>query len=180
MDDYDFGIPAASRYAGERLGVDFTTPYALESIGVPFGRGNISVNNPLANPNMFSGVRSLEDLTYTLDPSLSIEAQNLAGISGLRARMDYDLFGGPTFGVTYQKSFDNLFGPRRPDPRIKSFITDYTNPFGSIGSFAESMASADTYGGGFNDSGGPDSSDTGYDSDDSGYGGGVTGGSFGE
>lgn len=132
MDDYDFGIPAASRYAGERLGIDFTTPFALESIGVPFGRGNISINNPLANPNMFSGVRSLEDLAYTLDPSLSIQAQNLAGIQGLRAQMNYDLFGQPTFGINYNRSFG---GPKRPD--LRSFITDYTNSFS--GSIADAL-----------------------------------------
>lgn len=48
------------------------------------------------------------------------------------------------------------------------------------GSFAESMAMAESVDGGFDDSGGPGSSDTGYDSDDGGYGGGVTGGGFGE
>ena len=177
MDDYDFGIPAASRYAGERLGIDFTTPFALESIGVPFGSGNISVNNPLANPNMFSGVRSLEDLAYTLDPSLSIQAQNLAGIQGLGAQMTYDLFGKPTFGINYNRSFG---GPKGPD--LRSFIDNYADPTGSIESFADSMANAETFGGGFRDTGGSDDSDTGYGGgdDDGGYGGGVTGGSFGE
>jgi hypothetical protein len=66
------------------------------------------------------------------------------------------------------------------------------NPFASItgggfqdrmgiapGSFAESMAMAESFDGGFDDSGGPDSSETGMDSD-GGYGGGVTGGGFGE
>jgi len=43
------------------------------------------------------------------------------------------------------------------------------------GSFAESMATAESVDGGFDS----DTSDTGYDSD-GGYGGGVTGGSFGE
>ena len=49
-------------------------------------------------------------------------------------------------------------------------------------SFAESMANAETFGGGFRDEGGSDDSDTGYGGgdDDGGYGGGVTGGSFGE
>jgi hypothetical protein len=53
-------------------------------------------------------------------------------------------------------------------------------PSQGIGSFAESMAMAESVDGGFRDTDGPDASDTGYDSDDSGYGGGVTGGSFGE
>lgn len=53
-------------------------------------------------------------------------------------------------------------------------------PSQGIGSFAESMAMAESVDGGFRDTGGPDDSPTGYDSDDSGYGGGVTGGSFGE
>jgi len=174
MDDYDLGIPAASRYAGDRLGIDFTTPFALESIGVPFSRGTISVNNPLANPNMFSGIRSLEDLTYTLDPDLSIEAQNLAGIQGLKARMDYNLFDGPRFGINYNRQFG---GPRRPD--LSRFInTGKINPFGFLESFEDSMPGAATYGGGFTDD-----SDTGYDSTDidgMDYGGGVTGGSWGE
>ena len=47
-------------------------------------------------------------------------------------------------------------------------------PSQGIGSFAESMASAESVDGGFGDD-----SPTGYDGDD-GFGGGVTGGSFGE
>ena len=66
-------------------------------------------------------------------------------------------------------------------PQTFSDVFDSTGPASlGIGSFADSMAMAESVDGGFDDSGGPDSSDTGYDSDDSGYGGGVTGGGFGE
>ena len=154
------------------------------------------LENPTVNSNILYGIPAItprgkddDPLTmptdYSQGPLTNTQLSLLSAVNPMFGLIGYgqkladqgsfDKFG--RFGEGLRGLFESPAGKfsRLYDPSVSIFGGSDEDRMGiGPGSFAESMATAESVDGGFGDD-----SETGYDGDD-GFGGGVTGGSFGE